>query len=97
MQYEPASRTAAAQKQVDGCKGQDADEHLDEDVEDFAFKGWLEEEFQTKGEAHPECTEKGHSRTYICRRRVLLCHIASNILRRLAFRLFGWRLGIRFL
>jgi hypothetical protein len=43
MHYEPASRTAAAQKHVDGCKGQDADEHLDEDVEDFAFKGWLEE------------------------------------------------------
>jgi hypothetical protein len=95
MHYEPASRAAAAQKHVNDCKGEDAEQHLDEDVEDFSFEGWFEEEFQTKGDAHPACTENGHSCTYICWRRVLLCHTASNILRRLPFRLFRWRLGIR--
>ncbi len=39
MHYEPASRTAAAQKHVDDCKGEDAEQHLDEDVEDFSFPG----------------------------------------------------------
>jgi hypothetical protein len=67
MQYEPASRAAAAQEHVGDCKGKDTEQHLDKDVKDFAFERWLEEEFQTKGDAHPACTEKRHSCAYVCR------------------------------